>query len=195
MRKGDWLERVAVPLAFVGALTICVVILLLVLASIAERAEAQPSGVIIDGQGEATLSWTPPAMTTAGEPLSVEDIGAYAIFWGEQSRADACGSSRPSGPNDTACYPVSTLVENGAVQSTMLTLDLSEPTTVYFAAAAQLAANGAWSDYSNESAKEFELDIIDDRRPGAPTELDAAVSVSCETDTAGVACTITVSDP
>lgn len=161
----------------------------------AERAEAQPSGVIIDGQGEATLSWTPPDQMTNGDPLAVEDIGAYALFWGEQPRADACDANQPSGPDDAACYPESSLIENGAVQSSMLTLDLSEPTTIYFAVAAQHAESGVWSEYSNEPAKEFELDVIDEREPGAPSEAEVAVSVSCETDTAGVACTITVSDP
>jgi hypothetical protein len=134
-----------------------------------------PTGVIVDGQGTATLSWQRPTQNTDGSPLPIEDIAGYTVHWGETS----------------GNYDANSEITNGTVSSSMLDIALDGPTTIYFAMTAT-HVNGQVSALSNEVSKTFELEVTDDREPNPPELLDVALSITCETDTAGVSCEFTV---
>lgn len=159
----------------IGNIAALLAVFVLLLA-IGQNALAQ--GVIVDGQGTATLSWQRPTEHTDGSPLSIEDIAGYTVHWGETS----------------GDYDANVEIENGTVSSSMLDIALDGPTTIYFALTAR-HVNGTESDFSNERSKIFALEIVDEREPNPPELIDVAISITCETDTAGVTCAFTVSDP
>ncbi len=136
---------------------------------------AQEPGVIVNGQGTASLSWQRPTQNTDGTTLPLEDIAGYRVYWGEDQA------------NLTSMFDIG----NGAVTSSEVTLSLDGPTTVYFAMTA-IHVNGAESALSNIASKTFELEVDDGRVPNPPEALDVQISVTCETDTPGVTCSFTV---
>jgi hypothetical protein len=135
------------------------------------------TGVIVNGQGTATISWQRPTENTNGSPLPIEDIAGYTVYWGTDPDNIANGSTFE--------------ISNGAVTTSMLDLALEGPTTIHFAMTAT-HVNGQESALSNIASKIFELEIIDERDPNPPELIDVEISITCETDTAGVSCAFTV---
>ena len=151
--------------------------------------QAQPSGVIIDGQGSATLSWVRPTENTDGSPLAVTDIDHFTVYYGEESRTGRCPDT-PAVDGDTTCYQATSQVSNGGVTSSMMNFSLTEDTTIYFAITA-VHSNGQSSAYSGEATKTFTV-LVTGVTPEAPTAVDVEVSMTCMTDDAAFTCTIMV---
>lgn len=152
-------------------------------------------GPIVNGQGTAMLSWVAPTERTDGEPLPASELAGYTLFYGTRSRSGR-DCAPPMGPTDSTCYPSRTQFDNGAATSGVLTLELTESTTIYFALAAR-DTGGLMSDYSNERAKVFtlELEELPPAEPAEPQLLEVGVSITCTTDQPRVLCTFTVGDP
>lgn len=153
-------------------------------------AQPDPGNLIIEGQGTAALSWEAPTEREDGSPLT--NLAGFVIFWGDESRVGRCASDYPTAKDDASCYPASFDVMNPGATGESLVLELSETTTIYFAAIAYDSA-GELSRYSNEASKRFELVI--NAPPGAPTSLEVAVSMSCSTNDARITCEFVISDP
>ena len=69
----------------------------------AADAGAQSSGLIINGQGTAVLSWTAPVMRKDGSPLT--DLAGFVVYWDMQSRDGRCTPPQATRPKlDTSCY-------------------------------------------------------------------------------------------
>lgn len=132
-----------------------------------------PALAQVSGTGTATLTWMPPTQYTNGDPLPLSEIERYTIYWGTESGE----------------YTESLDVENGAVQSREIDLEVTGPTTFYFAMSAW--AHGLESDLSNEVAKTITLEL-DDFPPGVPQNVTVELSFSCETTEAGRTCRVVV---
>lgn len=124
------------------------------------------------GTGTADLSWDRPTAFTNGDELNAEDIEHYTVYWGTESRV------------------YTNMMEVGSdSEGSTLEFDLTEPVTMYFAVTA--TARGLESDYSNEASKVIELEF-DESEPNAPTNLEAEIQLTCETDEGGVSCQFVV---
>lgn len=161
-------------------------------ALVAFGAHAQP-GVIINGTGTATLTWTRPTTNTDGTPLAASAITGYGVFFG-QSRFSSGTTLRtgctaaPTSLTSTTCYAGAAQIA-GTLQSSPVTLSLATSQTVYFALAAQ-RTGGAISAYSNEVARVFTLQV--NAPPNAPVLQDVQVTMNCTTNDAAVTCVFTV---
>ena len=145
----------------------CVVALCLGLAT---TALAQ-IGVV--ATGEATLTWNPPTQYINGDPLPLSEIQRYTIYWGTES----------------GVYPNSLDVENGAVTSRQVELEVTEPTTFYFVMTAW--ANDLESEYSNEASKFIDLEF-EDVAPGEPMNVTLDITMTCESAEPGTTCTVVI---
>lgn len=158
-------------------------------------AGAQPTGLIINGQGTATLTWQRPTTNIDGAPLAAADITGYGVFFGPQSRFSSGTTLRagcaatPISLTSTTCYAGATQIAGGTTATAPITLQLSTSQTVYFALAAQKTGGGI-SPYSNEASKIFELAV--DAPPNAPVLQNVAVSITCTTNDPQITCTFTV---
>lgn len=150
-------------------------------------------GVIVNGQGTATLTWTPPTQYADATDIQPGELQGYVIFWNDASRFESDGVTlRPgcaAGPvgsrNDMSCYPSVLDITSGSSTTEVLTFDLSTDVTLSFAIVAH-TSNLLWSDYSNESQKTFTLVI--DAAPGPPTLETVDITMTCTTNTPGVSC-------
>src|SRR5690606_15817590 len=97
-------------------------------------AQPDPGNLIIEGQGTAALSWEAPTEREDGSPLT--NLAGFVIFWGDESRVGRCASDYPTAKDDASCYPASFDVMNPGATGESLVLELSETTTIYFAAIA-----------------------------------------------------------
>ena len=148
-------------------------------------------GVIINGQGTATLTWQRPTMNTDGSALAASEITSYGVFMGPQSRFSSGTTLRagctatPASLSSTACYSgASTIV--GTLLTTPVTIALTQNARIHFALAA-MKTGGAISAYSNEAFKDFVLQV--NAPPGAPNITNVAVSVTCTTNDPAVVST------
>src|SRR5690606_23202856 len=105
--------------------------------------------------------------------LPLSEIERYTIYWGTASGQ----------------YTDSLDVVNGAVQSYVLDLTVSGPTTFYFAMSAW--AHGLESALSNEASKTITLEL-EDLPSGAPQNVTVELSFSGETTEAGRTCRVVV---
>ena len=127
----------------------------------------------VTGTGTATLTWTPPTQYENGDPLPLSEIERYTIYWGTASGE----------------YTESLDVENGAVQSREIQLEVTGPTTFYFAMSAWV--RGLESALSNEASKTIALEV-EDLPPGAPQSVTVELSFSCQATEAGRTCRVVV---
>ena len=127
----------------------------------------------VTGTGTATLTWTPPTQYENGDPLPLSEIERYTIYWGTESGE----------------YSASVDVENGAVQSREIDLEVTGPMQIYFALTAW--AHGLESALPNEASKTIALEL-EDLPPGPPQSVTVELSFSCETTEAGRTCRVVV---
>lgn len=153
-----------------------------------------PAGLIINGQGSVTLTWTLPTTDELGNILPAGSLANLGIFYG-QSRFSSgttlrtgC-TDRPTSLSSTLCYSGTAALLPGNATSTPLVLQLSSSQTVSFAVAA-LSMGGGISRYSNEAAKIFTLQTS--APPGAPVLNSVAVTMTCTTNLPQVTCTFTI---
>jgi len=123
--------------------------------------------------GEATLTWNPPTQYVNGDPLPLSDIQRYTIYWGTES----------------GVYSHSLDVENGAVTSRRVELEVTEPTTFYFVVTAW--ARGLESEYSNEASKSIDFEF-EDVAPREPMNVTLDITMTCEITEAGRTCRVVV---
>lgn len=137
------------------------------------------TGLIINGRGTATLSWVIPTRRIDGEALPLDEIDGYVLGWGTQSRN----------------YTSTIDIENGAVTSRQVELEVTEDATIYFAIRTRDTDNQL-SAWSNEVAKVFLLRVeeVIPAEPEAPEMLEVTfpLGVSCETNDEKFTCTFTV---
>jgi len=159
-----------------------------------------PEGVIVNGQGSATISWTPSTTWEGGAAMAAADRSGVVIFFGPASRFSSgttlrsgC-AARPASLTETSCYPSRFVVANGATVTTPVSVPLTQEAVISFAAVTT-ATNGSWSNFSNEGAKRFRLTVTDTRLPGAPVLTTINITVSCTTNLPAYTCQFTVSDP
>lgn len=169
---------------------------LLLLALLSAPIGAFAQGVVINGQGTATLSWTRPTTNTDGSPLAQADITAYGVFFGPQSRFSSGTTLRsgctatPPALTSTTCYAGAVQIAGGATQGAPVTLTgITSNTRIYFAVAAQ-RTGGQISAYSNEAFKDFVVTV--NAPPSAPVLQDVNVTVTCTTNDPQITCSITV---
>ncbi len=176
-------------------------LLALMLFSITAFAQT-PTGVIIDGSGTATITWTAPTEYTDGSPLPAADLKGFVIYYSSQSRFEAGGTIRPgcsaspvSGRLDPDCYANSIDLPNGAQVSEPLTIPLDADTTIHFSMTSWVRSGntfGDWSRYSSEVAKIFTLEVTDGRVPVDPTIESIDLTITCTTNMAMVTCSFNV---
>lgn len=177
-------------------------LLLLLLASASAFAQVPP-GLIINGTGTATISWTIPTEYTDGSPLPASDINGYVIFYHDQSRFEAdgttvrpvCSGTPQSSRADIDCYSNAIDLSDGSQVSQALTIQLSEDTTIYFTMTSWVRTGnvfGDWSAYSAEVTKSFVLEVTDGRAPLPPTIESIDMTITCTTNIAMVTCTFDV---
>lgn len=171
-------------------------------------AQTLPDGLIINGSGQASITWTLPTTYVDGTTLDPAQRSGFVLFYGSGSRFSSGTTPRPecldtSTPalqrprslTDAGCYPSRADIANGSVTSTQLTMSLTQATTIYFAAVTR-SANGSWSAYSNETAKRFVLNVNDLRMPSAPVLQSIGVSMTCTTSRpTEFTCSFQVLDP
>lgn len=179
----------------------------LIAASLNAFADEPPTGVIVDGQGAVTLTWTHPGTYTDDSALDPADIAGYAIHWGS-SRFDEngdlrqdCAAKPESTPLETTCYGNTIDLSGGAASSGSFTLPLAGDGTVYFAVILYLETrpwadpvSDDWTNYSPEAAKIFTLST-ETRVPSDIVEINVNVTVTCTTSEPSVSCDFTVTDP
>lgn len=173
-----------------------------ILLLLALPAHAQDPNLIINGVGTATITWTAPSEYTNGDPLPIADISGYVIFYNDQSRFDGganlrppCTASPETSRTDPTCYPTAIDLVDGQAASQVLTFQLDQDVTLYFAMTAYVRGGnvfGDWSTYSSEVSKSFTLSVNDMRPPGAPTIETIDMQIECTTNQAQVTCSFTV---
>jgi hypothetical protein len=157
-------------------------------------AHGQPTGLIINGQGTATLTWTLPTTDELGNALPASSIANVGVFYGVSRFSSgttlrAGCTDRPTSLSSTLCYAGTAPMLPGSATSTPLTLQLDSSQTVYFAAAV-LATGGGISRYSNEAAKIFTLQTS--APPATPILVDVQVSIVCTTNLPEVTCSFAI---
>lgn len=160
-----------------------------------------PVGPIVDGQGEAMLSWNPPTENEDGTTIQPGELSGFGIYWSTLSRNGRCGSY-PTTLLDGQCYDNALDINDPTAVSADVTLDLDEDTTVYFAATAYKIvpdpANPGGtktliSKWSNEISKRFEVEVTlppEPEPPLPPATFDVTVTLTCTTDTEGATCEV-----
>jgi hypothetical protein len=160
-----------------------------------------PVGPIVDGQGEAMLSWVAPTENEDGTTIQPGELSGFGIYWSTLSRNGRCGSY-PTTLLDGQCYDNALDINDPTAVSADVTLDLDEDTTVYFAATAyKIVPDPAnpgetrtlISKWSNEIAKRFEVEVTlppEPEPPLPPTTFDVTVTLTCTTDTEGATCEV-----
>lgn len=150
--------------------------------------------VIVDGQGTATLSWDAPTEYEDGTALAATDITGYVVYWSDQSRFTTAPALRPGcsdGPitvrTDASCYANVIDLTDGQATSEAINFSIDQTVTLYFAVVAHVSS-GEWSLYSNEAEQEYVL-VVDFPQPGAPTQLELDIQVTCTTNLPTVSCT------
>lgn len=172
------------------AITLIAAVLGLWLALYSSIAKAD---MVVDGIGTAALKWTPPTTYVDGTPLEPADIAGYVVFWGEQSRFQADGSTlrmdcsnRPlNSRTDATCYPNVVDLTDGQATGRELTFQINKETTLYFSVAVHDTSHD-WSAYSNEISKPFVLSV--DSPPGAPVLESITLQISCKANLPDVKC-------
>ncbi len=176
--------------------------LLFIALLISSAAAFATSHLIINGTGTATITFTAPTEYTNGDPLPASDLSGFVIFYNDESRFEADGTTirpgctaSPPARTDAACYTFALDLTDGGTTSQVLTFQLSEDVTLYFAMTAYVrtgTALGDWCVYSSEVTKSFILEITDGRPPAAPTIESIDMTITCTTDNAMVTCTFNV---
>ncbi len=177
-------------------------LLLILLLVISGTAFAQaPPGLIINGQGTATLTWTAPTEYEDGAPLALSDISGYVIFWADHSRFEADGSfhigcsERQTAPRtNTDCYHNAIDLIDGTAVTEAFTLTLDQDVTIYFAMLTWIRTGGPGdlSVYSLEVTKQFVLSIDNIGPPAEPVIQTIDMMITCTTNMATVTCTFDV---
>ena len=154
---------------------------------------AQPAPVpVVNGVATVTASWTRPTTKTDGTPLPSGDIDGYVLYYGQQSKIDRCQPG-PMQKLDVSCYQTAIDITNGAATAREFTLSISADSTYYFALSTYDEA-GALSDYSNELARVFDVDVEEPPTsdPNPPAVINLSIVVSCTTNDPNISCTLTV---
>jgi hypothetical protein len=173
------------------------------IALLALPAFAQDPDLIINGQGTATITWSPPTEYTNGSPLPPADITGFVIFYHDASRFEADGTTLRSGCTaspessriDNSCYANTVDLTDGSSQSQQLTFQLDQDVTLYFAMTAYVRSGntfGDWSTYSSEVSKSFTLEVTDGRPPQSPQIQSIDMTITCTTNQQLVTCTFNV---
>lgn len=160
-----------------------------------------PPGLIVNGEATANLSWTIPTTRADGSALDPAEIAGFMVYWSDGGRyladgttyRDGCGPKAQPTMFSTSCYSNVLDLASGATTTHALSLMLDQDTTLCFTMATY-DTDAAWSDFSNEVAKNFTVEIqIND--PGAPVLQAVDFQITCTTNKSSVNCTFTVADP
>jgi len=142
-------------------------------------------GLIINGEATATLTWTNPIENTDGTPLT--DLAGIVLYWDSISGVGRCSAS-PETKLDP-CYANAIDLNDDAVTSRSITLNLDADTTIYFAGAAYNSSD-VLSAYSNESEKIFTVAI--NAPPNPPVIQSIDMTIICTTNLPSVTCSFNV---
>lgn len=166
-------------------------------ATIRESVVPPPVGPIVDGVGEATLTWVAPTENEDGSTLA--DLSGFVVYWDGMSSRNRCGDY-PVGKLDGFCYGNALDVPDSAATTVDIVLSIDQDSSVYFAVTAYRVTTDpttgelvtVMSQFSNEIEKKFEIVVTDPPAspPNAPLMFSVTVTLTCTADVASATCEV-----